>query len=239
MDLLLAWEVAVRSHLLQEFWPVGAFVLAGRHVLNNTAVQDASSKSIINTATCIVPFLFWLLGLPLLCGYFFKYKVLSIFSCRSCIRVHPAPSPSMPARAACWMRRPKANFISSKSTWPAEVWGGWHLINPYQTFLKRMCWQQPTAQNRHNAPDNKDGMLWETEIARVKTLKDLGSTLQGEQPSQLFKQNEQNEQSIGKTKKSRWPHQIPAVGPSLPAAPLDQDTSRHQTLLSLPITAIP
>jgi len=108
------------------------------------------------------------------------------------------------------------------------------LINPYQTFLKRMCWQQPTAQNRHNAPDNKDGMLWETEIARVKTLKDLGSTLQGEQPSQLF---EQNERSIGKTKKSRWPHQIPAVGPSLPAAPLDQDTSRHQTLLSLPITA--
>ena len=35
----------------------------------------------------------------------------------SCIKVQPAPSPSIPARAACWMRRPKANFISSKSTW--------------------------------------------------------------------------------------------------------------------------
>lgn len=113
------------------------------------------------------------------------------------------------------------------------------LINPYQTFLKRMCWQQPTAQNRHNAPDNKDGMLWETEIARVKTLKDLGSTLQGEQPSQLFKQNEQNEQneqSIGKTKNLGGLTRFQPLGPACPlllSIKTHQDTKHSYHCLSL------
>ena len=69
----------------------------------------------VSTTTCIGPFFFWLLGLHL-CISMSIFQIPSFVNCCSCIRIHPAPSPSMPARAACWMRRPKANFISSKST---------------------------------------------------------------------------------------------------------------------------